>query len=123
MVKSNNKGFSLVEIIIAAAIFAILIYPITNALITATKTGTKSTKKQYAVEKAEEIMENFKVADINGNVNIPDDNGTKTYSFSKGTSTSKSITLPNSKKAVYSDTTYTCNDVSIGSHLRHIHVR
>ena len=55
MVKSNNKGFSLVEIIIAAAIFAILIYPITNALITATKTGTKSTKKQYAVEKAEEI--------------------------------------------------------------------
>ena len=37
MVKSNNKGFSLVEIIIAAAIFAILIYPITNALITATK--------------------------------------------------------------------------------------
>ena len=114
MVKSNNKGFSLVEIIIAAAIFAILIYPITNALITATKTGTKSTKKQYAVEKAEEIMENFKVADINGNVNIPDDNGTKTYSFSKGTSTSKSITLPNSKKAVYSDTTYTCNDVSIG---------
>ena len=56
MVKSNNKGFSLVEIIIAAAIFAILIYPITNALITATKTGTTSTKKQYAVEKAEEIM-------------------------------------------------------------------
>lgn len=51
MVKSNNKGFSLVEIIIAAAIFAILIYPITNALITATKTGTKSTKKQYAVER------------------------------------------------------------------------
>ena len=49
MVKSNNKGFSLVEIIIAAAIFAILIYPITNALITATKTGTTSTKKQYAV--------------------------------------------------------------------------
>ena len=78
MVKSNNKGFSLVEIIIAAAIFAILIYPITNALITATKTGTTSTKKQYAVEKAEEIMEIFKTADLSGNVNIPDGNGTKT---------------------------------------------
>ena len=64
MVKSNNKGFSLKEIIIAAAIFAIQIYPITNAVISATKSGTKSTKKQYAVEKAEEIMENFKVADL-----------------------------------------------------------
>mgnify|MGYP000756110123 FL=1 len=114
MVKSNNKGFSLVEIIIAAAIFAILIYPITNALITATKTGTKSTKKQYAVEKAEEIMESFKTADLSGNVNIPDGNGTKTYSFTKGTPSGKSITLPNSKMAEYSDTTYTCNDVSIG---------
>ena len=114
MVKSNNKGFSLVEIIIAAAIFAILIYPITNALITATKTGTTSTKKQYAVEKAEEIMEIFKTADLSGNVNIPDGNGTKTYSFTKGTPSGKSITLPNSKTAEYSDTTYTCNDVSIG---------
>ena len=53
MVKSNNKGFSLVELIIAAAVFAILVYPITNALIAATKTTTTSTKKQYAVEKAE----------------------------------------------------------------------
>ena len=60
MVKSNNKGFSLVELIIAAAVFAILVYPITNALIAATKTTSTSTKKQYAVEKAEEIMENFK---------------------------------------------------------------
>ena len=59
MVKSNNKGFSLVELIIAAAVFAILVYPITNALIAATKTTSTSTKKQYAVEKAEEIMENF----------------------------------------------------------------
>ena len=91
MVKSNNKGFSLVELIIAAAVFAILVYPITNALIAATKTTSTSTKKQYAVEKAEEIMENFKTADLGDKVALPDDNGTKTYTFNKGTSTKESI--------------------------------
>ena len=114
MVKSNNKGFSLVELIIAAAVFAILVYPITNALIAATKTTSTSTKKQYAVEKAEEIMENFKTADLGDKVALPDDNGTKTYTFNKGTSTKESISLPNSKTASYTDTQYTCNDISIG---------
>lgn len=115
MVRSNNKGFSLIEVIIAAAVFAILIYPITTALVSSTKTGTKSTKKQYAVEKAEEIMENFKTVDIAGDVHLPDDNGTKEYSFTKGTPTESSITLPNSKTAKYTTTSYTCSDVSIGS--------
>ena len=59
-------------------------------MITATKTGTTSTKKQYAVEKAEEIMEIFKTADlVSGNVNIPDGNGTKTYSPYKGNTIGK----------------------------------
>ena len=115
MVKSNNEGFSLVELIIAAAVFAILVYPITNALIAATKTTSTSTKKQYAVEKAEEIMENFKTADLGDKVALPDDNGTKTYTFNKGTSTKESISLPNSKTASYTDTQYTCNDISIGN--------
>ncbi len=114
MVKSNNKGFSLVELIVAIAVFAILVYPITNALIMATKTTATSTKKQYAVEKAEEIMENFKTASLGDKVALPDDNGTKTYTFTKGASSSESITLPNSKVASYTNTAYTCNDISIG---------
>ena len=116
MVKLNNKGFSLVEIIIAAAVFAILVYPISTALMTATKTTTTSTKKQYAVEKAEEIMENFKTATLADEVPIPDDNGTKAYSFQKNATTSKSVTLSDSSSTVvnYTDTTYACNDISIG---------
>lgn len=114
MVRSNNKGFSLVEVIIAAAVFAILIYPITTALVSSTKTGTKSTKKQYAVEKAEEIMENFKTAELGGDVHLPDDNGTDEYSFTKGATTQSTITLPNSKVISYNKTTYTCSDISIG---------
>ena len=113
MVKSNNKGFSLVELIIAAAVFAILVYPITNALIAATKTTSTSTKKQYAVEKAEEIMENFKTADLGDKVALPDDNGTKTYTFNKGTSTKESISLPNSN-SVYMATNLKEDKVMMG---------
>lgn len=117
MVRSNNKGFSLIEVIIAAAVFAILIYPITTALVSSTKTGTKSTKKQYAVEKAEEIMENFKTVDINGDVYLPDSNGTTEYKFVKGSSTTSSITLPDTKSATYTTTSYACNDISIGNNF------
>lgn len=59
MAKINNKGFSLVEVIVAIAIFAILIIPLTTQLISAVNTNTKTTKKQYAVEMAEELMESF----------------------------------------------------------------
>lgn len=114
MVRSNNKGFSLIEVIIAAAVFAILIYPITTALISSTKTGTKSTKKQYAVEKAEEIMENFKTADIAKDVYLPDSNGTTAYKLSKGSSVEGELTLPDSTKAKYHTTSFSCNDISIG---------
>lgn len=81
MVKLNNKGFSLVEVIIAAAIFAILVYPITTALISASNTGTKSRKKQYAVETAEEVLEAFKTADLDAStIELPADDSS-VYKF------------------------------------------
>lgn len=64
MAKNNNKGFSLVEVIVAIAVFAILIVPLTSQLIGAIRTNETSKKKQYAIEKAEEIMEQFKVCDF-----------------------------------------------------------
>jgi prepilin-type N-terminal cleavage/methylation domain-containing protein len=111
----NNKGFSLVEIIIAVAVFAILVYPISTAIVTAAKTRSTSTKKQYAVEEAEEIMENFKTADLSGDVNLPDDNGTTGYAFTKGASTTQSLKLPDGTSTEYTTTTYTCNDISLGT--------
>lgn len=131
MVKSNNKGFSLVEVIIAAAIFAILIYPITTAIISAVRTGTTSTKKQYAVEKAEEVMESFKTVDLSTTfgktgtgtptVSIVDtaasSSGTQKYEFGVTSSASQTITLPDSSKTetAYTKTTYECSDISIGT--------
>lgn len=132
MVKSNNKGFSLVEVIIAAAIFAILIYPITTAIVSAVRTGTTSTKKQYAVEKAEEVMESFKTADLSTSfgkaastgtptVSIVDtaasSSGTQKYEFSVTSSASSELSLPDSggTKTSYTKTTYECSDISIGT--------
>lgn len=132
MVKTNNKGFSLVEVIIAAAVFAILIYPITTALVSATKTGTMSTKKQYAVEKAEEIMEIFKSADVKSafdattaddrkacKVEVP--NGTKTaaYTFTaESKAAAGKIKLPEgSGDADYTSVTYSCKDIAIGKNF------
>lgn len=128
MVKKNNKGFSLIEVIIAAAIFAILIYPITNALISASKTGTKSTKKQYAVETAEKVMESFKTADIESllkekdsskysehNVTVANTD-TASYTFAVTDKSTESLELPDSKGAVdYTDMTYKCEDIALGS--------
>lgn len=115
------------EVVIAIAIFAILIGPITSALISAVKTGTTSTKKQYAVEKAEEIMENFKTANLSGDVSIVDGNtaasgtGSK-YTFTKGTAQTKTLSMPvtlgdGSTSVSYTSYTYTCNDVSIGTNF------
>ena len=64
MAKKNNKGFSLIEVIIAVAVFAILIAPLTAQLISAINVNTKSTKKQYAIEKADDIMELIKTANM-----------------------------------------------------------
>lgn len=82
MAKNNNKGFSLIEVIIAVAVFAILIAPLTAQLISAINVNTKSTKKQYAIEKAEEIMESFKTANMKESaISIPDGNSTGNYEF------------------------------------------
>lgn len=113
MAKNNNKGFSLVEVIVAIAVFAILIVPLTSQLIGAIRTNETSKKKQYAIEKAEEIMEQFKVCDFSKDIRIPDGNSTGDYLFTLSNSEKKSMSLPNGKTVDYSIDTYKCN-LSLG---------
>lgn len=113
MAKNNNKGFSLVEVIVAIAVFAILIVPLTSQLIGAIRTNETSKKKQYAIEKAEEIMEQFKVCDFSKDIRIPDGNSTGDYLFTLSNSEKKSVSLPNGKTVDYSIDTYKCN-LSLG---------
>lgn len=117
MAKINNKGFSLVEVIVAIAVFAILIIPLTTQLISAVNTNKKTTKKQYAVEMAEELMENFKVCDLTDSITVSDGDATSSseYVFSKTSTEKKTITLPDASIAPYTIDTYTCNNIAIGS--------
>lgn len=113
MAKNNNKGFSLVEIIVAIAIFLILIVPITTQLIQSVKINKTSTKKQYAIEKAEAIMENFKVCTFASTIQIPDGDSSGDYTFTLDHTTPESITLPNGETATYNIDTYICNGLSL----------
>ncbi len=63
MNKFRNKGVSFFELVIAVAIFAILVIPITSQLIQALKTSDKATKAQTKYEFAENLMENIKNSD------------------------------------------------------------
>lgn len=115
MAKNNNKGFSLIEVIVAIAVFAILIIPLSTQLISALKTNETSKKKQYAIEKAEEIMEQYKICDLSKPVVIPDGNSTGAFTFNlTSTDDSGSITLPNKKTVKYTVKTYECNNLTLG---------
>ena len=58
--KNNNKGFSLVDIMIAIAVLAILITPIILQVTTTINTSAKAKEKQYVVDSAASVMEYFK---------------------------------------------------------------
>lgn len=64
MKKLNDKGFSLVEIIVAVAIFVVLIIPVIKQLASGMSIASESKQKQQSVEYAEYIMEYFKSASL-----------------------------------------------------------
>lgn len=65
MAKKNNKGFALVEIVIAIAILTILLTPIIKQLAQTMSLNKRSKVQQYASEDAEYILEYFKAGKIN----------------------------------------------------------
>jgi len=63
----SDKGFSLIEIIIAIAILAIITLPLLNAFVTSSKMNALSRNKLLAIETGKNIMEELKgynLADI-----------------------------------------------------------
>lgn len=60
MRKMNNKGFSMVEILISIAIFAVLMIPIVGAIISSLKNTTEAKTLQYRNEFVENIVEYVK---------------------------------------------------------------
>ena len=60
MRKMNNKGFSMVEILIAITIFAVLMVPIIGAIISSLKSTTDAKTLQYRNEFVENVVEYVK---------------------------------------------------------------
>ncbi len=58
--KLNNRGMSLVEVIVAMTIFAIVTIPVLHALTTSAFYNQKARKRQNVTALAESVMENFK---------------------------------------------------------------
>lgn len=56
MVRKNNKGFSLIEVIVAVAILTLLMAPIIQQVIQTLQTSAQAKERQYAVENAEYIL-------------------------------------------------------------------
>lgn len=61
--KLNNKGVTLVEIIVAMAILAVVVVPFVHSFVTAARTNSKARDTLYATTIAEDIMELFE--DVN----------------------------------------------------------
>lgn len=64
MAKKNNKGFALVEIIIAVAIMTILLTPIIKQLTQTLQLNRRAKVQQYASENAEYVLEYFKASSL-----------------------------------------------------------
>ena len=63
MRKSNNKGFSLIEVIVAAAVLTILAVPIVKQLAKALQNNATAKERQAAVESADKLLEYFQKTD------------------------------------------------------------
>jgi prepilin-type N-terminal cleavage/methylation domain-containing protein len=65
MPNNKNKGFSLVEIIIAIAVMTLLISPIIAQTIQTLNTSARAKERQYVVDNADKIMEYFRSSSVN----------------------------------------------------------
>ncbi len=62
--KENQKGFSLVELIVAIAILAIIVLPLLRAFVVSARTNAKSKEKLRTTELAQNIMEGITASDL-----------------------------------------------------------
>lgn len=64
MARKNNKGFSVIEIIIAITILSLLLVPIVKQISQTLKTSRQAKKQQYAMDNAVYLMEDFQKSSL-----------------------------------------------------------
>lgn len=62
--KQNNQGFSLIELIIAVTILAIIVVPLSRSFVTAARTNFKSKQSMEATTAGQNLIEILKTEDI-----------------------------------------------------------
>ncbi|SEQ18196.1 hypothetical protein SAMN02910369_01343 [Lachnospiraceae bacterium NE2001] len=123
----NNRGFSLVDVLIAVAVMALLISPIVVQTFTAIDTNQKSKEKQVVIDNADMVMEYFKSTSLK---NLVVGNGTGNITITAAPSAPDSVTCklydedgneftiigssPAKKEFVYSAYSYTLEPVRLG---------
>lgn len=113
----SNKGYSLVDLMIAIAVLAILITPIILHVMMTIQTSAQAKEKQYTVDSATSVMEYFKqssIDDIKMNKNV-------TGLVNVSTSSSSQITckifvngVDSGKTVKYNCTDFVLDDVELG---------
>ena len=68
----NNRGFSLVELLIAVAVMAILITPIVSQLVQTINTSGQAKERQYVIDNVENVVEQFRSSNVNTLDNVGD---------------------------------------------------
>lgn len=99
MRRTNNKGFSLVELVVAIAVLSILITPIINKLVASLKLSARAKESQYAYQNAAYVYDYFDKTDKS----TLDSGGTSDFSID-------STAVSN-----YSCRLYTVNDTGSGT--------
>ena len=119
MAKKNNKGFSLVEIVIAIAILTLLLTPIVRQLTQTLRVNRLAKEAQYANENAVYELEYFQKADLNELATVygpPVENTVTCKLYKKTMNASGAITgLTQIGTVDYTTWTYTLSNVELGS--------
>lgn len=90
MIRKQNKGVTIVEVIIGVAVFMVLMVPIVTSLVSSIKNTDTAKETQARNEYAEILMENLKEVDI---ADIKDDTARNAYLQSLGSENTSTCTL------------------------------
>lgn len=101
MRRTNNKGFSLVELVVAIAVMSILITPIINKLMASLRISARAKESQYAFENAAYVYDYF-------------DKTSKSTLDSGGTS---ELSINSTAVSNYSCRLYTVKETKSGSNI------
>lgn len=113
MARKNNRGFSLVEVVVAVAILSLLLSPIIIQLAQTLSTSAEAKEKQYAVEDAEYVMEYFQKTDKKF-LDDPSFSGEFSMSPPGGVKYSLSCDLYNEDGGTYGEAVaYKCSDYTL----------